>query len=112
MKSIFKRLEASPNLAIAFALTAWIVFYFAATFALGDPRPPEPGSEKDAMRFANQLSFKVTVVRVAVALSFLIAALPYIQAFLGWSKAKVRFSLSVCISSAYFVWFFYIFAFA
>jgi len=96
-----KKIVTAPNLAILLACLAWLIAYYAALFALGDPKPIDPSSPGDNIRFEKQIQIKDAVVRTALVLSIIFAVSPYILAFREWRRAKIRFTFSLLIGSSY-----------
>jgi hypothetical protein len=96
-----KKIVSAPNLAILLACLAWLVGYYGALFALGDPKPVDPSSPGDNIRFERLIQEKMMIVRTALGLSVVFAISPYILAFRRWSQAKIRFTFSLLICSSY-----------
>jgi len=96
-----KKIVTARNLAILLACLAWLVAYYAALFALGDPKSVDPSSPVDNIRFEKQIQKKDIVVRTALVFSIIFAVSPYILAFRKWREAKIRFTFSLLICSSY-----------
>ncbi len=96
-----KKIVSVPNMAILLACLAWLIAFFGASFAIGDPRPADPNSPADIARLEKQIQEKDIVVKTAMVLSVILAVSPYILAFRRWRTARIRFSLALLICTSY-----------
>jgi len=96
-----KKIISVPNLAVVLACLAWLIAYYSALFALGDPKPADPNSPADIIRFEEQIQEKDMVVKTALVSSIILAVCPYILAFRRWKNARIRYSLSLLICSLF-----------
>ena len=96
-----KKILSIPNLAILLSCLSWLVLYYGGLYALGDPKPIDPNDPDDRIRFEKQIQKKDIVVRTALILSAVFAIVPYFLALNRWQSAKIRFSISMVISSIY-----------
>jgi hypothetical protein len=96
-----KKIISAPNIAILLACMAWMIAYFAASYAIGDLKRPDPNSPSDVARFEEQVKQKNTIIRTSLVLSIIFTLSPYMLVFRRWRTAKIRFSLALLISTSY-----------
>ena len=101
IKANMNKIFSAPNAAILVACLAWLLAYYAALFALGDPKPVDPDSPADTIRFEKQIKTKNTVVITALVFSIVLSFIPFILSYRRWKNAKIRFSFSLIVSSSY-----------